>query len=106
MISGDPTDAPTCSEVRTPEMGKTAIGNNEVTGMGSGSKIHHNMHSHATTAVITIASGCPNAAIMTARHNPDTRPGQILSRGSRKVIVFISCMLPNPRPCVNSSDGP
>ena len=83
MISGDPTDAPTCSEVKTPEMGKTAIGNNEVTGMGSGSKIHHDMHSHATNAVITIASGCYKAVMMTAKHNPDTRPGQILFLGSR-----------------------
>jgi hypothetical protein len=37
-----------------PVAGKTAIGSNEVTGMGIGSKIHHIMHSHPRTAVITI----------------------------------------------------
>jgi hypothetical protein len=46
-----------------PAAGKTAMGSNDVTGIGIGSKIHHITHSHPSTAgddnirVVVIVTG-------------------------------------------------
>ena len=83
IINGDPTDAPTCWAVKTPVNGNTAIGNKDVTGIGMGSKIHHIMHSHATSAVTTIGWLCPAADSAQTRHRPESNPGQMVFLGSR-----------------------
>ena len=83
MISGEPTEAPTCSAVNTPVTGKTAIGKSEVTGMGMGSKIHQAIHSQATNAVTVIESGCPPDCINHASIAAVSSPGHMVFLGSR-----------------------
>jgi hypothetical protein len=51
-MSGDPYAAATSAGVITPRSGSTAIGTNDVIGIGIGSKIHQKTHSIATAAVI------------------------------------------------------
>jgi hypothetical protein len=66
-----------------PAAGKTAMGSNDVTGIGIGSKIHHTTHSHPSTAVMTISELWSSDRRIRLSKKPVITPGQTVRLGSR-----------------------
>ncbi len=68
-----------------PVNGKTAKGISDVTGIGTGSNIHHKAHKNVTPATIAMADEYPEKSNSAARARPS-------SGANHNKVDFIFCM--------------